>query len=143
MSLRKKQWHKENRPYVFKYFDFTCQKCGHIIKNRGDIHHLTYHYHKPIYETPASELLEAGVITLLCRQCHNSEHTAENPENPGHLENMVACFYCGSLTKISNERRDNLGIKSFACRKCYSLKKREIKRFGKVDDQPNNQQRLL
>jgi hypothetical protein len=131
----KRKWHSENRPYVFEHFKGICQFCNSQINKHQsywDIHHLTYHYNKPLYETEANELIENKIITLICRPCHNIEHTAKDPQNPQHLENQYYCEKCGRLERGILQRKKLQNLEMILCRKCFLTKdsdKNQIKLF--------------
>jgi len=91
----KRKWHSDNREYVWKYFLGICQICNMPVirrtpklKRKGntgprtwDIHHLTYYTDGSLYDTPASKLIQRGIITLVCRPCHNHIHRNRDNSN--------------------------------------------------------------
>ena len=121
------QWHADNKDFVFDYFDGTCQVCNNKIDKlttTWDVHHLHYHYKNRLYDTPAKELIENNVITLLCRLCHDKEHTAIDPENPQHLENKYPCENCGRLERGIFDRKKGEKLDKLLCRKCFRNSKK-------------------
>ena len=119
---KRRQWHKDNRDFVFNYFDGTCQVCKNKINKlttKWDIHHFHYHYKNRLYDTDAKELIENNVITLICRPCHDKEHTAKDPDNPQHLENKFPCEMCGRLERGIFDRKKGEGLDKLLCRKCF------------------------
>ena len=120
LKQRKRKWHSDNKPFVFEYFNGTCQECNEPITGKWDIHHITYHYkYGKIYETPALELIKNGIITLVCRPCHDKIHTAEDPNNRKHLENKAACDLCGRVERGIFDRKKGEKLDKLLCRKCW------------------------
>ncbi|HAH26160.1 MAG TPA: hypothetical protein DCL77_20755 [Prolixibacteraceae bacterium] len=118
----RRQWHIDNRDYVFNYFNGICQFCFkpiHRLTTKWDIHHIHYHYKNELYKTPAKELIENKVITLICRPCHDKEHTAVDPENPQRLENKYPCDNCGKLERGIFARKKGENLDKLLCRKCF------------------------
>lgn len=121
----KRNWHKQNRFFVYNYFEKICQVCKNIIPihKKWDIHHLQYNYHKKIYETDAKELIENNIIILICRECHNIEHTAKDNNNPLHnkftIENTGKCELCGRYEYGIYGRKIGEKLEKLLCRKCY------------------------
>ncbi|MGQ3015004.1 MAG: hypothetical protein ACT6QS_14940 [Flavobacteriales bacterium] len=120
-KIKRRNWHKDNRPVVFEYFGGICQECKLQLTpiDKWDIHHIHYHYHGKLYETGALELIEKKVITLLCRPCHNVRHTAIDPDNPHHLENKYPCEECGKNERGIFDRKKNENLEKLLCRKCF------------------------
>lgn len=117
---KRRKWHDENRPFVFKYFNGICQECKKPIGSKWDIHHYQYHYKQgKIYETPALELIENNIITLVCRQCHDKIHTADNPDNKKHHENKAACENCGRIERGIFDRKKSENLDKLLCRECW------------------------
>ncbi len=115
---KRRKWHTENKPIVFDYFDGVCQLCHKQINEKWDVHHLHYHYDK-LYETSAKELIENKVITLVCRTCHDKEHTVKDIDNPQHLENKYYCSNCGRLERGIFDRKRAERLDKLLCRACY------------------------
>lgn len=121
---KRRAWHEANKPIVYAHFGGICQYCKLPIGANGpkwDVHHLSYHYHNRLYDTPAPELIAAGVITLICRLCHNKEHTAADPKNPQHGENRACCERCGVSERGIMERKKSAQLPQLLCRQCFLL----------------------
>lgn len=120
-KTKRGNWHIENKPIVFEYFNGICQECKIKLEIVGkwDIHHFHYHYHGKLYETGALELIKNNVITLLCRPCHDVKHTAVDPNNPKHLENKYPCEECGKNERGIFDRKKNEKLEKLLCRKCF------------------------
>jgi|SRR5690554_215825 len=117
---KKRKWHLDNKPFVFEYFNKTCQECKKPINGKWDIHHLTYHYkHGKLYESPAMELIENEIITLVCRPCHNIIHTADDPSNKQHNENKAPCEICGRIERGIFDRKKGENLDKLLCRRCW------------------------
>lgn len=70
-----KQWHKVRKAYKL-YRHNICERCGGI----GEIvHHKSYINKANIYD--ADITIDFNNLELLCRDCHNKEHFAENVFN--------------------------------------------------------------
>lgn len=123
---KRRKWHSENKASVFKYFDGVCQICFRKIDTKCDVHHLSYSYEGKLYETSAIELIEKGIITLVCRPCHNKIHTADDPLNPQHLENTAACENCGKFEKGIFDRKRIIGLSQLLCKQCYRNKRNGV-----------------
>jgi hypothetical protein len=124
-------WHKENRPFVFKYFSGICQTCKKQIQGKFDIHHLHYNVSKTslkgkLYELPAKDLIENGVITLICRPCHILEHTCKDINNRKPLENTYPCEICGRNERGIFDRKTDQKLDKLLCRKCFLDDKHKI-----------------
>jgi hypothetical protein len=123
----KKNWHRTNKNFVFNYFNGICQVCKlEINKNltKFDIHHLHYNMNKTpiksrLYETDAKTLIENNVIVLICRKCHDIEHTAIDNQNPKQLENKTNCEICGKLEYGIFGRKKHQKLNQLLCRKCF------------------------
>ena len=118
---KRRQWHKENKTFVFDYFKGICQVCFMPIglNERCDIHHLVYSYKGKLYDTPALELIQNNIITLVCRSCHVRIHTAVDDANPQHYENTGHCDICGILEKGIFDRKRTHNLDRLLCRNCY------------------------
>jgi len=132
-KIIKKLWHKKNRIFVYNYFEKICQVCKKSIElgEKWDIHHLTYNYHKKIYETDIIELIENKIVILICRNCHTEVHTAKDNNNPIHnqftLENIGKCDVCGRNEHGIFKRKQYEKLEKLLCRKCYLQNKILIK----------------
>lgn len=115
---KRRKWHTENKLLVFKHFNGLCQICLQPIETRWDVHHISYSYKGRLYETPALELIEKEIITLVCRPCHNKIHTASDSTNPGNLENTAACEVCGKFEQGVFDRKRNLNSSQLLCKQC-------------------------
>jgi hypothetical protein len=93
-KFRRRQWHTRNRMAVFAHFKGVCQVCNVEISTKWDVHHLSYDYKKSVYAYDADELISNGIITLICRKCHNGVHTIGDVDD-------LATLTC-SPTKISS-----------------------------------------
>jgi 5-methylcytosine-specific restriction endonuclease McrA len=126
---KRRQWHKENKDFVFEHFNGVCQYCLKPINKlltKWDVHHIHYHYKNKLYETPAIELIENNIIVLICRPCHDKEHTAVDPENPQHLENKYPCENCGKVERGVFDRKRGANLDKLLCKKCFKeLKTRD------------------
>lgn len=123
---KRRAWHDANRSVVYTHFGGICQYCHLPIGANGpkwDVHHLTYHYHNRLYDTPADELIAANVVTLICRQCHTQEHTATDPNTPQHLENRASCERCGISERGIMDRKKHMNLPRLLCRQCFLLDK--------------------
>jgi late competence protein required for DNA uptake (superfamily II DNA/RNA helicase) len=71
------------------------------------------------------ELIENGIITLVCRPCHDIIHTAKDINNPNRslLENKAACEFCGKLERGIFDRKKTCDIDKLLCRKCFLKEK--------------------
>jgi ribosomal protein S14 len=121
---KRRAWHDTNKPIVYAHFGGICQYCHLPIGANGpkwDVHHLTYNYHGRLYDTPADELIAAGVVTLICRPCHTQEHMADDPNNPQPLENRAYCERCGNSERGILERRKQMKLPQLLCRQCFRL----------------------
>ena len=119
---KRRKWHDDNRDFVFDYFGGTCQVCKSKINihiTKWDVHHFHYNYKNRLYDTNAEELIENNVITLICRPCHDIEHTAKDSENPQHLENKFPCEICGRLERGIFDRKRGEMLDKLLCRKCF------------------------
>jgi hypothetical protein len=129
----KRNWHKQNKNFVYNYFKKICQVCKKSIElgTKWDIHHLQYNYHKKIYETDAKELIEQNIIILICRKCHNEIHTAKDNNNPIHnqftIENRGICELCNRNEHGIFNRKKCEKLEKLLCRKCYLENKILIK----------------
>ena len=123
---KRRKWHEENKMLVFEHFDGVCQICLNPIVSKWDVHHLSYSYERKLYQTPALELIEKGIITLLCRPCHNKEHTASDPKNPKRMENTAACEICGNFERGIFDRKRNLNLGQLLCKKCFRNQKKGV-----------------
>jgi hypothetical protein len=104
------------------------------IITKWDVHHLHYDINKTsikgkLYETDAKTLIEHNVITLLCRPCHDIEHTAKDPNNPQHLENKYPCEICGRNERGIFSRKRNEKLDKLICRKCF------VQQNSKIENQ--------
>ncbi len=121
---KRRAWHQANRPVVYAHFLGVCQYCQLPIGTSGplwDIHHLSYHYHGRLYDTAAAELIEAGIVTLICRPCHNQVHTAADPLAPQHGENRACCEQCGRSERGIMDRKQAESLPKLLCRACFLL----------------------
>lgn len=121
---KRRAWHDANRPIVYAHFGGICQYCHLPIGANGtkwDVHHLTYNYHGRLYDTPADELIAVGVVTLICRPCHNQEHTAADPNTPQHGENRASCERCGISERGIMDRKKHMSLPQLFCRQCFLL----------------------
>jgi len=119
---KRKQWHKDYRDFVFNHFNGICQVCETKMDQfatKWDVHHYHYHYKNKLYDTPALELIENNVITLICRQCHDKAHTAQDPDSPKHLENKFPCEVCGKLERGIFDRKKGEKLDKLLCRQCF------------------------
>jgi transcription elongation factor Elf1 len=126
---QRRQWHADNKDFVFDHFNGTCQICNNKIirlTTKWDVHHYSYTYKGRLYhpDTTALELIENKIITLVCRPCHDKIHTAVDPEKPQHLQNSYPCDCCGRLEKGVFDRKKSTNSDRLLCRKCFlDLKK--------------------
>ena len=122
-KAKRRKWHKESKPIVFDFFKGTCQSCNRQLcsTDKWDIHHFHYNYNGKLYDTPALELIENKVITLLCRPCHDIRHTAIDPTNRQHLENKFPCEKCGKVERGIFDRKKNQNLDKLLCRDCFHL----------------------
>ncbi len=117
---KRRKWHQDNRPIVFKHFNGICQECNLPIQTKWDIHHYIYNYkHGKLYENPALELIEKNIITLVCRPCHDNIHTAADPTNKKQLENKAPCEVCGRVERGIFDRKRNQKLERLLCRDCW------------------------
>lgn len=118
---KRRQWHKDNKSFVFDFFEGVCQNCNRQLSStdKWDIHHHHYNYNGKLYDTHALELIENKVITLLCRPCHDIRHTAIDPTNPQHLENKYPCESCGKVERGIFDRKKNQNLDKLLCKKCF------------------------
>lgn len=131
----KRKWHKDNKNFVFNYFKGICQTCEKKINlntTKFDIHHLHYNLNKTdikgkLYEIDAKTLIENNVITLICRPCHNIEHTAKDPNNPQKFENKYPCELCGNNEYGIFGRKKQQKLDKLICRKCFLKQKQKNK----------------
>jgi len=123
---KRRQWHTDHKDFVFEHFNGTCQTCNikiNKLTTKWDVHHFHYNYHGRLYDTPALELIENKVITLICRPCHDKEHTAADPDNPQHGENKYPCENCGRLERGIFDRKKGEKLDKLLCRKCFRNQK--------------------
>ena len=125
-KAKRRLWHLSNKPFVFEYFNGTCQSCNRKVHptEKWDIHHLHYNYKGKLYDTPALELIENKVITLLCRPCHDIVHTASDPDNPQYLENKYPCDKCGKVERGIFDRKKKQNIDRLLCKDCFKRTQR-------------------
>lgn len=128
----RRQWHADNKTFVYNYFEGICQHCKQKIDintTKFDIHHLHYNMNKTplksrLYETDAKLLIEHNVIILICRPCHTIEHTAKDPNNPKQYENSYPCDLCGKIERGIMDRKKFLNLPNFICKKCFKEHKK-------------------
>ncbi len=125
-KVKRGNWHRDNRQFVFDYFKGVCQTCKQGITTKWDIHHLHYNYKNILYDTSAKELIENNVITLICRYCHNIEHTAKDITNPKQYENRGSCEICGTNEYGIFGRKIQQQLEKLLCRKCFLLNKNGV-----------------
>jgi hypothetical protein len=118
----KRQWHIDNKPYVWDHFKGVCQECKLSIPDniKWDIHHIKYSFKTvSVYSVPASELIPLNIITLVCRPCHDQIHTASDINNPGRLENKAPCEFCGRAERGMFDRKRSEKLDKLLCRTCF------------------------
>lgn len=115
-------WHKVNKPFVYWYYEGVCQECNQEIRlnEKYDVHHLHYNYPNLYFEFWIN-LIEAGVIILVHRSCHNKIHQGTEDEalEKNNLINSVQCDWCGNYERGILDRKKGLNIGKNLCRKCF------------------------
>lgn len=121
MKEKKRNWHKSNKPTVYSFFCGVCQVCNHEIDpaDKWDIHHLSYNYKNSVYDYAAQELIDNGIITLVCRRCHNDLHSVKDPLDVQPLENRYTCDICKKSERGIIDRRRYESLNQYLCRQCY------------------------
>ena len=125
-KFRRRQWHTRNRMAVFAHFKGVCQVCNVEISTKWDVHHLSYDYKKSVYAYDADELISNGIITLICRKCHNGVHTIGDVDDRKPFENMMACEVCKKIERGIFDRRNYEALDKYLCRQCYLNHKRGV-----------------
>lgn len=92
-------WHSRNIAEVTESFNNTCQHCGTNPPHKtGVAHHLSY---PPDYWLiPTQQKIADGIITFLCRDCHQKAHTAATYEEyqQDKLKHSGHCRQCNAFT---------------------------------------------
>lgn len=119
---KRRIWHTVNKPFIFWYFQGICQECKSEIHSfeKYDIHHLHYKFPN-LYYSYWLDLIEADVITLVHRKCHDRIHqgTEEEVLDKNNLKNSIKCEWCGNHERSIMARKINLKLDINLCRKCF------------------------
>ena len=126
--MNKALWHNENRSLAYNHFNKECSKCkkkSRSIKN-GVIHHISYDNinDKSVYAFDALFLISIGVITWVCKKCHNDIHSTDIVN--GKTKILKECAFC-KIRYGDIDRANSIDLLEPICRKCFDGLKEQKK----------------
>ncbi len=91
-------WHSRHIKEVTNIFDNTCQMCGcNPPDKKGVAHHLSYP--KDYWLIPLDQKVKEGIITFVCKDCHQKSHTADTYQEykDDKLKHSGYCTVCNDF----------------------------------------------